>query len=87
MPQNDPFASFGRGLDSPGAEHFAIVPADGADLAVRPRVLYVLTDGNLALRDSVGTVLTYPVVAGQILPFSAVGVEATGTTATVVGWI
>jgi hypothetical protein len=87
MPQEDHFSGYARGLESPGDQHFAIVPADGADLPVRPRVLYVLADGDLALRDSVGTVLIYPVVAGQILPFSAVGVEASGTTATVVGWI
>lgn len=87
MPQDDPFAGIGRGLESPGAKHFAIAPADGTDLPVRPRVLYVLSDGDLALRDSTDTVLIYPVVAGQLLPFSAVGVEATGTTATAVGWI
>ncbi|MEL0435710.1 spike base protein, RCAP_Rcc01079 family [Phycobacter sp. K97] len=87
MPQDDPFSNFARGLESPGAQHFAIVPADGSDLPVRPRVLYILVGGDLVIRDSEGSLLTYPVVSGQILPFSAIGVEATGTTATAVGWI
>lgn len=47
MPQDDPFSNFTRGFDSPGEQHFAIVPADGGDLPVRPRVLYVLVGGTL----------------------------------------
>lgn len=87
MPQDDPFSNYARGLESPGETHFQIVPADGVDLPVRPRVLYVLAGGSVAIRDASGVVLSYPVVTGQILPFSAVGIDATGTTATVVGWI
>jgi hypothetical protein len=87
MPQNDTFSQFTRGLDSPGAQHFAIVPADGSDLPVRPRVLYIVASGDLVVRDCENTVLTYPVSAGQVLPFSAVGIEATGTNAVAVGWI
>ncbi len=87
MPQDDPFSQFTRGLESPGAQHFPIVPADGIDLPVRPRVLFILTTGDLAIRDSDDSILTYPVTSGQIVPFSAVGIEATGTTATAVGWI
>ncbi|EBA18420.1 hypothetical protein RSK20926_11894 [Roseobacter sp. SK209-2-6] len=86
MPQNDPFAHFQRGLESPAETQFVITPVDGVDLPVRPRVLKVLTAGDLVLRDSAGSMITYPVQAGEILTFSAIGVEATGTTATVVGW-
>lgn len=87
MPPSDPFATQSRGLTSPATEHFAIVPADGADLPLRPRVLRVLTSGDIAIRDAKGVVIVYPVVAGETLQFSAVGVEATGTSATVVGWL
>ncbi|WP_282091356.1 spike base protein, RCAP_Rcc01079 family [Epibacterium ulvae] len=87
MPQIDPFADRIRSFDSPCTEHFAIVPQDDADLPKRPRVLKALTDGAVAVRDSGDTVITYPVTAGEVLQFSAVGVEATGTTATVVGWL
>ncbi|MGO4854932.1 spike base protein, RCAP_Rcc01079 family [Phaeovulum sp. W22_SRMD_FR3] len=83
----DLYASHARGLQSPATQHFAITPANGANLPNRPRVLKVLTAGTVALRDSAGVVLIYPVQAGELLQFSAMGVEATGTTATVVGWL
>jgi hypothetical protein len=38
------------------------------------------------LEDATGTALTYLVQPGQIIPFRAVRVRATGTTATVFGW-
>jgi hypothetical protein len=87
MPTYDPFAAQIRGLNSPATRHFAVVPADGVDLPIRPRVLRALTSGAVVLRDVSGDVIAYPVAAGEILQFSAVGVEATGTTATVVGWL
>ena len=87
MPQIDPFAHHRRGLESPATNHFAVTPQDGVDLPVRPRVLRVLSSGDLVLRDEAGTVITYTVEAGETFQFSAVGVEATGTTASVAGWI
>lgn len=86
MPQKNPFEGFRRGLESPAAHHMTIAPQDGVDLPVRPRVLRVLISGELSLRDEDGTVITYPVTAGETIGFSPVGVEATGTTATVAGW-
>lgn len=86
MPQIDPFETFGRGLESPCAHHLDITPQNGVDLPIRPRVLRVLTSGDLSLRDEAGTVITYAVEAGETIGFSAVGVEADGTTATVAGW-
>jgi hypothetical protein len=87
MTQTDPFAAQSRGLTSPAAQHFVIVPADGVPLPVRPRVLRILTSGDIVLRDEKDQVITYPVLAGETLQFSAVGIEATGTTATAVGWL
>lgn len=86
MPQIDPFTTHRRGLESPATHHLVITPQDGVDLPVRPRVLRVLAAGDLSLRDAAGTVITYAVSAGEVLGFSAVGVEASGTTASVVGW-
>ena len=80
----DTFQSTATGMDSPANRHFAITPAD-ADLAVRPRAIYVSADGNVVIRDEEGTDITYAVVAGQILPIRAVQVRA-ATTATVIGW-
>lgn len=86
MPQIDPFSSHRRGLESPATHHLAITPQDGVDLPVRPRVLRVLSSGDLSLRDEAGTVITYSVSAGDVIGLSVAGVEATGTTATVAGW-
>lgn len=66
----DRFKTAARGLSSPAIEHFAVVPADNVDFSERPRVLKVLTGGNLALRDKNGTVIIYPVTAGEIIQFS-----------------
>lgn len=82
----DRFDSYGVGTTSPATRHYAITPTDGVDLDPRPRALFVLTDGDLVIRDELDTEITYAVTAGTILPFRAAGIESTGTTATVVGW-
>jgi len=82
----DPFSSHNPKLDSPASRHFTITPSDNTDLATRPRALKVTVGGNVVVRDEGGVDITYPVVAGEILPLRAVRVLATGTTATVVGW-
>lgn len=82
----DPYRDHPRGLASPANRHATITPSDTDILPVVPRVLYCITNGTVALADLAGTVVSYPVVAGQILPFSPIRVMATGTTATVVGW-
>jgi hypothetical protein len=81
---SDPFAAHASGLDSPARRHFAITPAD-ADLSVVPRALYCTAAGNVVVRDAGGVDVTYPMLAGDVLPFHAVQVRA-ATTATVVGW-
>ncbi|KIC12852.1 hypothetical protein RA19_00120 [Leisingera sp. ANG-M1] len=86
MPPANPLAGRVSGFESPARRQFTITPQDGQDLSTRPRVLRVLTDGDLSIRDEAGTIITYPVTAGETFGFSAVGIEATGTTATVVGW-
>ncbi|MEP1327537.1 hypothetical protein [Pseudophaeobacter sp.] len=46
----------------------------------------VLVCGELVLRDAGGMMLPHSAAAGEVLLFSAVGAEAAGTTATVMGW-
>jgi len=74
------------GISGPADKHRLITKSDSAAVDPKPRALYVLTSGDLSIGDSLGTAITYPVTAGQILPFRATHVRATGTTATVVGW-
>ena len=85
MTIKDYFESKQPGLDSPAFRHFAISPSNDNDLTIKPRALYVTVEGNLEMKDDKGTILIYPVTAGQILPFRPVRVLS-GTTATVIGW-
>jgi len=84
---SDPFAGAASGLSGPATRHFSISPSDSADLVVRPRALAFQTDGNAVLRDEGGVDITYSRYAGDVLPIRAVRVLATGTTATLIGWI
>ncbi len=61
-------------------------PSGTANVVPRPRALWCQTAGNLVIEDANGTALSYAVQAGQILPFRAARIRATGTTATVYGW-
>jgi hypothetical protein len=83
---SDNFKSHQRSLESPGDRHKRIVPSDTAVVVPRPRALWCEVEGTVAIEDRDGTVLTYTLMAGQVLPFRAVRVRATGTTATVYGW-
>src|SRR5436305_1060048 len=71
---------------APADDIFTIAGNDGADLATVPKALFVLTDGNLAVRGVSGTTVTIPVKAGMIIPLRARRVM-TATTATVVGLV
>ncbi|PWB94665.1 spike base protein, RCAP_Rcc01079 family [Methylosinus sporium] len=82
----DNFSTFAPGLSDVATRHFAISPSDSADLAIKPRAIYCTVAGDAVIRDEAGTDITYPLTAGQILPFRGVRILATNTTATVVGW-
>lgn len=84
--QTDAYKDRAPALSDVAGVHFAIAPSNITDLAVRPRALYCTVAGNVVIRDQAGTDITYPVTVGQILPFRANRILATGTTATVVGW-
>ncbi len=82
----DNFENHHVGISGPADLHQAITPSDSVDVSPKPRALWVQTDGNLSIADRAGTVLTYAVKAGMVIPFRATKVRATGTTATVYGW-
>ncbi|HVG48066.1 MAG TPA: hypothetical protein VM899_08025 [Rubellimicrobium sp.] len=82
----DNFESHQRGLESPADRHQAVTPSDSSPVDPRPRALYCQTAGDVVLEDRQGTLLTYAVQPGQVLPFRAAKVRATGTTATVYAW-
>ena len=73
-----------RNIIAPGLRHYAVTPAN-EDLEIRPRAIWVLTDGDLVIRDEGGVDVTYPVFAGTLIRFRAVQIR-TGTTASVVAW-
>ena len=71
---------------NPGSRQFAITPDDDNDLPFVTRALYCRADGDVVVRDEAGTDLPYTMVQGDYLPFRAVRILSTGTTATVYGW-
>jgi hypothetical protein len=83
----DPFESHSSKLESPGAQHFTIAPSDTVFLATPTRAIYVNAAGTAVLEDRNGNAISYNLAAGQIVPFRAVRVRATGTTASLIGWI
>lgn len=82
----DAYRNHATGLESPALRHFPVSPSDTDDLPERPRALVALSDGTVALRDRAGVDVTYPVLAGTILPIRAVRVLASGTTAAIAAW-
>jgi hypothetical protein len=67
----------------PAKHAFAVAPADGADLAVVTRGLYVGTAGDVKVTTNGGDTVTFKnLAAGLIHPIRASRVFATGTTAT-----
>lgn len=88
--QKDDFAALANPLMSP-RQHASYTPSDSANIPKRPGAIYVLTAGNLAMRawnpiTGVWANVTYPVTAGQIIPFMPRRILDTGTTATFVLW-
>lgn len=70
----------------PARIHVTITPLDATDLTpLGLTSVYILTDGNLAMQGAEGVTITYPVKAGQVVPFGPTKVM-TATTCTLVGW-
>lgn len=61
---------------------FAITPADGADLAIQAKAIYVGGTGALKVDTVDGSTLTFAAVPVGFFPVRVRRVYATGTTAT-----
>lgn len=75
--------SYSRAIWSPADEAAAVAPADGADLPVPSRGIYVGVGGDLTV-DMVttgATILFKNVPSGTLLPIMVKRVRNTGTTA------
>jgi hypothetical protein len=82
----DRFASYAKGLTSPGSCHWLITPNDSMPLDRKPRALYCAADGQVVIVDDEGRELVYTMAAGQVLDFRPYCIKATGTDATLYGW-
>lgn len=78
----DKFANNQAGLGSPASNAAAVVPNDGADLAVSTRGVYCSVSGDVKV-DMVdgGTVTFGSLAAGMIHPLRVKRVYSTGTSA------
>lgn len=71
-----------RDSDAPGRGAFAITKSDSTIFAKTTRALYIGTAGDVAVRMTDQTALTFTSVpAGALLPIRVDQVKATGTTA------
>ena len=61
---------------------FAITPSDTVNFPERQTAIYVGVGGTIALVQQGGPIVTITAVAGALLPFDLVRINATGTTAT-----
>jgi len=84
---SDPFASNTLVPGGMATRHVTITPDDDNDLPEIPRGLYCEGAGTVAIVDEAGTEKSYTLTQGQVLTFRPVRVKASGTTATVYGWI
>lgn len=80
----DAFQTFADSVLSPGTRAVAVTPHNTDALVDIPKALYVGVGGDITMRGVNGTVdvLWKNVQTGQIIPFRAQFIRATGTTAT-----
>lgn len=83
MSAEDPFRGDATSISDPITSGADVTPDDGADLAYVTRGLMVSASGDVAIAFPNGQTLTLTSLApGQVYPFRAARVYATGTTAT-----
>lgn len=79
----DQFSAFADNVSAPSTRGVAVTPHDSNALADVPKALFIGSGGNLVARGVGGgadvTFANLP--AGSLLPFRALYVRATGTTA------
>jgi hypothetical protein len=72
------------GLMEPAAHADLVSPSDTTDLTSTSRSLLIGEAGDIRVTTVGGETVTFPVVAGQLLPLMVTRVHATGTTASAV---
>jgi len=78
----DQFSGHGDAVSAPATRGVAVVPHDVNALADVPKALFIGTGGTLVLRGSGVVDVTFKNVPdGSVLPFRALYVRATGTSA------
>lgn len=79
----DQFTTYGDSVSAPARDAVAVVPHDADALAEVPKALFVGTGGDIVMRgvSGSGDQLWKNVPDGTVLPFRALYVRATGTTA------
>lgn len=80
---SDPFSGVADAPYAPATRALAVTPDDGIALAETPKGLFVGTGGNITMRGLNGLAdqLWKNVPSGTVLPFRALYVRATGTSA------
>ena len=73
-------------LTAPAVSHYVVIPADNADLPVRPRAVYVNASGTAVLEDASGEAVSYELTAGTVLTLRPTRVLSSGTTAQLIAW-
>jgi hypothetical protein len=81
----DAFSTFQPNLEPPARRHAPITPHNTNPVDPLPRAIKCISDGDAVIEDVDGTVVTYPMTAGEELPFRAYIVRTT-TIATLVAW-
>lgn len=78
----DKFSDYPTSLTAPARDASAVVPSDTVDLTNLPRAIYVGQSGHVSARLPGGQTATFQnAQAGSFLPIRALGINATGTTA------
>lgn len=78
----DKFSEYPTTLTAPARDASTVVPHDSNDLTQLPRALYIGQGGNVSVRmPGGGTVVFANAQGGSFLPVRALGINATGTTA------
>jgi hypothetical protein len=70
--------------NEPLSRHQSVTPSDSTTYD-RAAGVYCLTAGNCVVQDNAGTSITYPMTAGQVLPFPPRKIMA-ASTGTYVIW-
>lgn len=82
MPTTPNDYNYDANFTAPAVDGLAITPNDGANLTQAVRSIYCGGAGTVRLTTPRGTVLDFTVVAGGVIPFWAIKVAASGTSAT-----